>query len=265
MTGTPRQAVRMLLAQKRILVDGLPATDGQMVIDQFAQVIFDGRILQQNTPVYLMLHKPAGVVSATSDEQHDTVLDLLRRSMNDSGLNDSGLNDSDLAGLHIAGRLDLHSSGLLLLTNDGNWSRALMAPDTKVAKTYEVTVAHPVSDECIHAFAAGMYFAFEDITTQPARLERLSPCTARVILTEGKYHQIKRMFGRFRNPVLALHRTHIGTIALDPALLPGQFRALTAAEVAQASGTVSAKEGMREISANQSSSSGESSRQSNSG
>jgi 16S rRNA pseudouridine516 synthase len=133
--------------------------------------------------------------------------------------------------LHIVGRLDLHSSGLLLLTNDGDWSRALMSPENKVAKVYEVTVEHPINGECIQAFANGMYFSYEDIITKPAQLEKLSECVAKVTLEEGRYHQIKRMFGRFRNPVLALHRVSIGEIELDADLAPGEYRALRKNEV----------------------------------
>ncbi|MBQ0790449.1 MAG: pseudouridine synthase, partial [Cycloclasticus sp.] len=132
--------------------------------------------------------------------------------------------------LHIVGRLDLNSSGLLLLTNDGEWSRYLMSPENKVAKVYEVTVEKPISDECIHAFSDGMYFPFEDITTKPATLERMSDCVGRVTLEEGRYHQIKRMFGRFRNPVLKLHRISVGAFYLDNELAAGQAKNLVAVE-----------------------------------
>jgi 16S rRNA pseudouridine516 synthase len=106
-----------------------------------------------------------------------------------------------------------------------------MSPENKVAKVYEVTVEHPINGECIQAFANGMYFSYEDITTKPAQLEKLSECVAKVTLEEGRYHQIKRMFGRFRNPVLALHRVSIGEIKLDTDLAPGEYRALRKNEV----------------------------------
>lgn len=218
-TGTPKSEVRLMLAQKRIYVDGQLATDINQPIDQFSHVALDGAVVQNNTRRYIMMNKPIGVVSATKDEQHKTVMDLLV---------DKNINTDDL---HIVGRLDLHSSGLLLLTNDGDWSRALMSPENKVAKVYEVTVEHPINGECIQAFANGMYFSYEDITTKPAQLEKLSECVAKVTLEEGRYHQIKRMFGRFRNPVLALHRVSIGEIELDTDLAPGEYRALRKNEV----------------------------------
>jgi 16S rRNA pseudouridine516 synthase len=217
-TGTPKGDIRLLLAQKRVQVDGRVATDAQQVIDQFSHIALDGEILQSNIRRYVMLNKPVGVVSATKDDQHTTVLDLL------SEYNNGEFYAPDL---HIVGRLDLNSSGLLLLTNDGEWSRHLMSPENKVAKVYEVTVENPITDECIQAFSDGIYFPFEDITTKPAKLERISECVGRVTLEEGRYHQIKRMFGRFRNPVLKLHRTAVGKFQLDDKLLAGQAKTLS--------------------------------------
>lgn len=223
-TGIPKGQVRQLLAQQRIRVDDVIAQDISQPLDSFSRVMFDGVLLQNRTRRYVLLNKPVRVVSATRDETHRTVIDVLR---------DGGFPESELSDLHIAGRLDLNSSGLLLLTNDSAWSQALMAPDKKVAKVYEVTLENPISDECIAAFKEGIYFPFEDITTKPAVLERLTPNTGRVTLTEGKYHQIKRMFGRFRNPVSKLHRVAIGDIRLDDSLECQQFRLLTAEEATQ--------------------------------
>ena len=212
-----RREVRWLLIKGRVTVDGVPATDVGQLIHSFSVIALDGRILQARPPVYLVLHKPVGVVSATRDARHVTVLDLVPAELRE--------------GLHLAGRLDINSSGLVLLTNDGVWSRRLTTPGEKVVKTYRVTVQHPITDACIRAFAEGMYFPFEDLTTQPAVLERESDCVAWVHLVEGRYHQIKRMFGRFRNPVLALHRVSIGAVVLDPTLAPGESRMLSESEV----------------------------------
>jgi 16S rRNA pseudouridine516 synthase len=215
--GVAKSDVRLLLAQKRIFVDEHIATDVSQPIDQFSHVVLDGNVLQNNSRKHIMINKPVGVVSATKDEQHKTVMDLLC--------------EEDATDLHIVGRLDLNSSGLLLLTNDGEWSRALMSPENKVSKVYEVTLENPITQNYIQAFAEGMYFSYEDITTKPAHLEILSEHVAKVTLEEGRYHQIKRMFGRFRNPVLALHRVSIGEIKLDNGLAPGEYRALTHDEI----------------------------------
>ena len=214
--GINRRDVRPLLAQKRVLVDGQPATDINQVIDDFSHVVFDDRILRANKPVYVMMNKPAGVVSATKDDQHRTVVDLLDRS--------------DKEQLHIVGRLDFNSTGLLLLTNDGQWSRQLSALENKVAKVYRVTLEKPVTENYIKAFYEGMYFPFEDINTRPAKLTIISDYVAEVSLIEGRYHQIKRMFGRFDNQVLTLHRISIGNLSLDPLLSPGKSRELTERE-----------------------------------
>ncbi|GAB3290185.1 pseudouridine synthase [Parahaliea aestuarii] len=218
-TGISRREVRLLLALQRIHVDGEPAHAINQVIEQFSRVSLDGRILQSARAVYLMLNKPAGVVSATRDERHRTVIDLL--------------GDRDTSDLHIAGRLDASSTGLLLLTNDGRWSRWLSSPEQRIAKRYRVTLAKPLTPDYVAAFAEGMYFAYEGITTHPAALTILSEFEAEVALTEGRYHQIKRMFGRFRNPVQTLHRVAIGSLELDPDLAPGQSRALSADELAR--------------------------------
>jgi 16S rRNA pseudouridine516 synthase len=214
--GINRRDVRALLAQKRVLVDGQPATDINQVVDEFSHVVFDDRILRANKPVYVMMNKPAGVVSATKDKQHKTVVDLLDRP--------------DEEQLHIVGRLDFNSTGLLLLTNDGQWSRQLSAPENKVAKLYRVTLEKPVTEDYIKAFYEGMYFPFEDINTRPAELTIISDYVAEVSLIEGRYHQVKRMFGRFDNEVLTLHRISIGNLSLDPLLSPGKSRELTERE-----------------------------------
>lgn len=214
-----------MLARGQIVVDGSLAREVQQLIGEFTHVILDGQVLQANTPMYLMMNKPAGVVSATKDERHKTVVDCL----------DTSLAEELREALHLVGRLDYNSTGLILLTNDGRWSRQVTAPENKIAKIYRVTLANPVTSECadeyVDAFASGMYFPYEGITTQPAKLHMLDQFTAEVHLLEGRYHQIKRMFGRFQNPVLTLHRSAIGNIQLDPALAPGASRVLRESEV----------------------------------
>jgi len=210
-----RADIRLLLAQKRIQVDGKTATDTAQQIGQFSLITLDNKILQQQSAHYLMLHKPVGVVCATKDNQHKTVIDLI---------------DDDYPALHIAGRLDLNTSGLVILTNDGKWSRSLSNPLSNIKKKYVVELEHALNEDYIKAFSDGMYFSYENITTKPAGLKITAEKTAIVTLTEGKYHQIKRMFGRFRNPVIKLHRSAIGDLKLCSNLAPGQYRPLTEAE-----------------------------------
>jgi 16S rRNA pseudouridine516 synthase len=213
-----RQQVRLLLVQGRVQVDGEPVHDSHHPVSEFSQVVVDGEVLQTGRPPrYFMLHKPMGCVSATSDPQHPTVLDLLE--------------EPDKQRLHIAGRLDFNTSGLLLITDDGQWSRRLTQPGSKLPKVYHVQTEQPIAEHYVETFANGIYFAFEDLTTLPAQLTLLGSHSARLTLVEGRYHQVKRMFGFFQNKVLRLHRERIGEIVLDPLLAPGQYRALTAEEI----------------------------------
>lgn len=208
----PLKSVKPLLARGLISVNGAVVNDGQLLIDEFDDVQYQGEVLQQRTPIYIMLHKPVGVVCATKDSKHTTVLDLIDHPAKDE--------------LHIVGRLDLNTSGLVLLTNDGRWSRWLTAPESKVRKHYQVRVQEPLDERYVKAFAEGMYFETEDCVTAPVELVQTSATTAELVLTEGKYHQIKRMFGRFRNRVLALHRSAVGEYVLDESLAPGEYRVL---------------------------------------
>jgi 16S rRNA pseudouridine516 synthase len=229
-----RRDVRLMLAKKRISVDGHITDDIGLRIDRFSKITLDGNILQDNKPLYIMLHKPIGVVSATVDKQHKTVINLLEEQ---NLLVNQTLAEKD--NLHIVGRLDLNTSGLLLLTNDSRWSERLTSPEYKVEKCYQVSLQNPLTDDYEQAFANGMYFEFENITTKPAVLkiianqtnERGNEYIAQVKLIEGRYHQIKRMFGRFRNPVIGLHREAIGNLLLDEQLIAGQSRLLTDDEV----------------------------------
>jgi 16S rRNA pseudouridine516 synthase len=207
---------RLLLAQNRILLDGQVAHSIQQKVTEFTHVVLDDACLQHNKPVYIMLNKPKGVVSATKDIKHTTVLDLIQHPQKHE--------------LHIAGRLDFNTTGLVLLTNNGAWSRKITLPATKLLKTYEVTLSKPLNDMNVTVFRQGIHFRYENITTRPAYLEILSEYTARLSLTEGRYHQVKRMFGFFQNEVLALHRVSVGHIALQ-GLEEGHSRLLTSSEL----------------------------------
>jgi 16S rRNA pseudouridine516 synthase len=213
-----RQQVRLLLIEKRIQVDGQIICDPRHEIRAFSRIEFDGQVLQAGKPArYFMLHKPPGCVSATQDPEHPTVLDLL--------------DEPDKHELHIAGRLDFNTSGLMLITNDGHWSRRLTQPQTKLPKVYYVETEQEITAAYVTKFNEGVYFAYEDLTTQPAELELLGPRSARLSIVEGRYHQVKRMFGFFDNKVLRLHRESIGALVLDSQLAPGQYRALSPAQI----------------------------------
>lgn len=209
--------VRLILAQKRVKVDGKNVLSVEQRINKFSKIVLDNQVLQDNQAYYVMLHKPIGVVCATKDEKHQTVIDILPFAFKHE--------------LHIVGRLDLNTSGLVLLTNDSRWSEAITQPKQKIEKTYHVTLQEPLDQSYVEGFKQGMYFAYEDITTLPAQLTITGVNKAEVKLVEGKYHQIKRMFGRYQNAVTALHRNQIGNITLDHQLPAGRSRLLTAQEI----------------------------------
>ncbi len=215
--GIKRSDVRPILAGGRVRIDGELATDISQVINRFSDVRLDGRPTQAATPRYVMLNKPRGVVSATSDAEHRTVLDLLEQPWREE--------------LHIVGRLDFNSTGLVLLTNDGRWSRQLSLPESKMLKRYRVRVDRALTPEYVDAFRRGFHFGYEGITTLPAQLNILGEFEAEVGLIEGRYHQIKRMFGRFDNKVLEIHRISVGPLMLDNDLVRGGSRELTLREL----------------------------------
>jgi len=213
-----RSAAHRLLAQKQVAVDGVVITNGQHEVDRFMTVTLGDEVIQRaERAIYLMLHKPVGYLSATADVQHPTVLNLI--------------DDPDKDDLHIAGRLDLNSSGLVLLTNDGRWSKRVMASEHRVPKVYLVETSDPIHEDAVQAFAAGFHFHTENITTLPASLEILGERRARVTLHEGRYHQVKRMFHRVQNRVVTLHRESVGALMLGD-LAEGKWRSLTSAEIA---------------------------------
>lgn len=214
-----RADARLLLAEGRLRVDGQMVRDGRHEVREFSRIELDGELLQAGKPArYFMLNKPAGVVSATEHTEHRTVLDLL--------------DEPDRHELHIAGRLDLTTTGLLVLTNDGLWSRHLTQPRSRLGKVYRVRTEQPITEAYTEVFARGLYFAYEDLTTLPAELEILDSHCALLTLHEGRYHQVKRMFGHFRNQVIGLHRERMGPLRLDKHLAPGQYRPLSADEIA---------------------------------
>ena len=220
--GRNRARSRILGGQVR--VDGIETRSFNHEVDRFTKVELDEIVIQSpERLLHVMLHKPIGVVSATSDAEHPTVIDLI--------------DDPDRDSLHLVGRLDRNTSGLVLLTNDGRWSKVLMDPARKVPKVYRVQTRDPIPVDAVAAFAKGFYFHTEDLVTKPAKLEIIGEREARLTLHEGRYHQIKRMFHRIGNRVTALHREQIGALELPADLAPGEWRLLTKEEAKDCTGT----------------------------
>lgn len=211
------KSARLLIAQGKVSINAIVVRDNLIEVNALSNVACEGRSLGSEQAHYVMLNKPRGIVSATVDEEHQTVVDLIHESYGEQ--------------LHIAGRLDKESTGLLILTNDGIWSKLLTEPIMAIPKRYMVTTENEIATEVAERFAEGFYFAYEDITTLPAELEILSPRSAIVTIYEGKYHQIKRMFHAVGNRITSLHRLSIGCLEIDPSLEAGEYRSLTDAEI----------------------------------
>ncbi|PTK40229.1 pseudouridine synthase [Staphylococcus haemolyticus] len=165
--------------------------------------------------VYIMLNKPKGYISATHDESNRTVIDLIPEYQH--------LN------IFPVGRLDKDTEGLLLITNDGQFSHDLMSPSKHVSKTYEVTSQNPVTKADIDAFKKGIILY--DGPVKPAQLTRINETTSQVTIYEGKYHQVKRMFHAIENEVLELKRLKIANLALDENLKSGEYKLLSDKEL----------------------------------
>lgn len=212
-----RREVREMVRQGRVLVDGKPAPAADMKVDpQTAVILLDGEPLGYEKFTYVMLHKPAGVLTATEDRRQETVLDLLPPELRRRALSP-------------VGRLDKDTEGLLLLTNDGQLAHRLLSPKSHVDKVYYARVDGALEPGDIAAFAAGMTLG-DGLECLPAGLEILSPTEALVTLREGKFHQVKRMLAARGKPVLYLKRLSMGRLRLDPALAPGAWRMLTEEE-----------------------------------
>jgi len=218
-----RTEVKSLLKAGRVMVNGKKEKSAKLQIDEERDEIhFDGQVLVYEEFVYYMMNKPQGVISATEDPKHRTVLDLL----------------DDIARtkeVFPVGRLDIDTHGLLLLTNDGQLAHALLSPKRHVDKTYLAQVEGIMSQEDVDTFAKGI--SLKDFTCHAAKLELVSvdsvknQSLVRVTIAEGKFHQVKRMVAYCGKEVVDLQRLTMGTLVLDENLERGEWRRLTREEL----------------------------------
>ncbi len=219
-----RKDVKRLLHNRTLTVNGAISRDPSAIVNpERDRFTLDGENLVIRTSVYLMLNKPAGVITSTEDPDHTTVMDLLREPWSKMDL-------------FAVGRLDLDTEGLLLLTNDGPLGHALTSPKTGVDKTYFARLRDPVDAELFieyeNRFLSDITFR-DGYTCLPAKIYRDTPVMNEVFLTiqEGKYHQVKKMFKAVGNEVIYLKRISMGTLVLDPNLDCGNYRELSAEEI----------------------------------
>ncbi len=211
-----RREARDLVRAGRVAVDGAVCRSPEQKVSEDAPVTVDGVSIGAHGPVYLMLHKPAGVVSSTDEPGARTVLDLLGEEYQNIGL-------------FPAGRLDKDTEGLLLLTNDGPLAHRLLAPKSHVDKVYYVEVDGVLDQEDVEAVRRGVTLG-DGYECLPGELELLSDNCAHITLREGKYHQVKRMLASRGKPVTYLKRVRFGPLELDGALPRGAWRPLTEEE-----------------------------------
>ena len=214
-----RREAKELIRRSRVLIDGRMAAAPEEKVDPFAaRICVDGEEIGWSSHTYVMLHKPAGVLTATEDRRQSTVLDLLSPSLRKKGL-------------APVGRLDKDTEGLLLLTDDGTLAHRLLSPKYHVDKVYFARVKGVLTAEDTAAFAAGITLA-DGLICRSAGLELLTEDTCLVTLQEGKFHQVKRMLASRGKPVCYLKRLSMGPLVLDETLQPGQYRLLTERELA---------------------------------
>ena len=208
-----RKEARDLIKSGRVTVEGTVHRTPETKVGEDAPVMVDGVSIAADRPVYLMLHKPAGVVSSTDEPGERTVLDLLGEEYQNIGL-------------FPAGRLDKDTEGLLLLTNDGPLAHRLLAPKSHVDKVYYVEVSGILDQEDVEAVRRGVTLG-DGYECLPGELELLSSNSAHITLHEGKYHQVKRMLASRGKPVAYLKRVRFGPLMLDDSLPRGAWRPLS--------------------------------------
>lgn len=208
-----RSELRQIIRRGRVSVDGAVVTEPERRVDpEGSEIRLDGELLTYRRFRYFMMDKPAGVLSVTEDRKQKTVLDLLPPELK-------------RLDLFPVGRLDKDTSGLLILTNDGDFAHRVISPKSGVEKRYQAEVEGVPDEKDVKAFAEGLTLG-DGTKCLPARLEITGANTCYVTVMEGKYHQVKRMLASRGKPVLSLRRLSVGALELDEALGPGGFREL---------------------------------------
>jgi 16S rRNA pseudouridine516 synthase len=211
--------VLALIENSSVVVNGITAIGASHQVHKNNVVTLDGKIITARSFRYLLLNKPIDMICSSVDEKYPSVLNLL---------------DVDrVTELHIAGRLDADTTGLVLITDDGHWSFNLTSPKNTCEKVYKVLLSRPISSDATKRFLEGILLQGESNLTLPAKLHIIDSYNVLLSLTEGRFHQVKRMFSAIGNRVKSLHRQQIGNLELDVDI--GHWRNLTQAEVEELS------------------------------
>ncbi|HDL3866098.1 TPA: 16S rRNA pseudouridine(516) synthase RsuA [Mannheimia haemolytica] len=222
-TGLTRSQAAKVLKSGVVTVNGNIEKSGAAKISQEDEIYYEDQKLEWvEEGQYFMLYKPQGYICSHDDGEYPTVFQFFDYPL--------------MTKLHTAGRLDVDTTGLVLLTDDGKWSHRITSPKHHCEKTYLVTLAEPVEDFYAQRLAEGILLRGEKEPTLPAQLEILDDYNVNLTISEGRYHQVKRMFAALGNKVEALHRWRIGDVVLDERLEEGEFRSLTSEEIASFNG-----------------------------
>ncbi|HHW7569744.1 TPA: 16S rRNA pseudouridine(516) synthase RsuA [Mannheimia haemolytica] len=222
-TGLTRSQAAKVLKSGMVMVNGNIEKSGAAKISQEDEIYYEDQKLEWvEEGQYFMLYKPQGYICSHDDGEYPTVFQFFDYPL--------------MTKLHTAGRLDVDTTGLVLLTDDGKWSHRITSPKHHCEKTYLVTLADPVEDFYAQQLAEGILLRGEKEPTLPAQLEILDDYNVNLTISEGRYHQVKRMFAALGNKVEALHRWRIGDVVLDERLEEGEFRPLTSEEIASFNG-----------------------------
>lgn len=220
-TDFSRSQTKKIISKGDVSVDGVFIKDPSLKISDQDEVCLLGRRILLQGARYIMLHKPSETVCTSINDDSRSVMGLLLIDKPES--------------LHIAGRLDIDTTGLVLITDDGAWSHRITSPRKKCGKRYRVGLADAVQEGAVAQFKQGVQLKDEAQLTRPAELEVLSSNEVLLTIHEGKYHQVKRMFAALNNRVISLHREQVGSIQLDESLEEGEWRYLTETEINSAS------------------------------
>ncbi|HGO5824426.1 TPA: 16S rRNA pseudouridine(516) synthase RsuA [Mannheimia haemolytica] len=222
-TGLTRSQAAKVLKSGVVTVNGNIEKSGAAKISQEDEIYYEDQKLEWvEEGQYFMLYKPQGYICSHDDGEYPTVFQFFDYPL--------------MTKLHTAGRLDVDTTGLVLLTDDGKWSHRITSPKHHCEKIYLVTLADPVEDFYAQQLAEGILLRGEKEPTLPAQLEILDDYNVNLTISEGRYHQVKRMFAALGNKVEALHRWRIGDVVLDETLEEGEFRPLTSEEIASFNG-----------------------------
>ena len=217
-TALSRKEAMKVIKSGKIQVEGQVCRNPAQKIDPLGAIFLDGRPVIYRENIYLMLNKPEDYICSTRDGRNKTVLELL---------------PEDFASREpfACGRLDIDTTGLVLLTDDGKWSHNITSPKKKCFKTYLIKSLYSLSEESMKKLEDGVFLDGDDKVTLPAKVQEVGDSEYELQIQEGRFHQVKRMFVSVGNRVLKLHRSSIGNIELDENLQLGQWRELTEDEV----------------------------------